>query len=140
MKLTKIIAILMALITLTFISAYILPAAYTNADSGKNISRVVSYSTITDSSKITYICPMHPEVISDKPGQCPKCGMDLVLKQKEEKEQGMNCMDTEKCRQMGCNMDHCKGNSGGRNGQCPMMKEHNSNEHSGCKSNCCGNK
>ncbi len=28
----------------------------------------------------TYICPMHPDVVSDKPGQCPKCGMALVLK------------------------------------------------------------
>lgn len=27
-----------------------------------------------------YICPMHPEVVSDKPGQCLKCHMDLVLK------------------------------------------------------------
>ena len=27
----------------------------------------------------TYTCPMHPEVISDKPGRCPKCGMALVL-------------------------------------------------------------
>ncbi len=25
-----------------------------------------------------YTCPMHPEVRSDKPGQCPKCGMALV--------------------------------------------------------------
>lgn len=25
-----------------------------------------------------YSCPMHPEVISDKPGKCPKCGMDLI--------------------------------------------------------------
>jgi len=27
-----------------------------------------------------YTCPMHPEVHSDKPGNCPKCGMALVLK------------------------------------------------------------
>ena len=25
-----------------------------------------------------YVCPMHPEVVSDEPGSCPKCGMDLV--------------------------------------------------------------
>ena len=25
-----------------------------------------------------YTCPMHPEVTSDKPGRCPKCGMKLV--------------------------------------------------------------
>lgn len=26
----------------------------------------------------TYTCPMHPDVQQDKPGRCPKCGMDLV--------------------------------------------------------------
>src|SRR5262249_42870354 len=25
----------------------------------------------------TYTCPMHPEVVSDHPGSCPKCGMAL---------------------------------------------------------------
>ncbi|MEQ1586122.1 MAG: efflux RND transporter periplasmic adaptor subunit [Cyclobacteriaceae bacterium] len=28
----------------------------------------------------TYICPMHPTVVSDKPGVCPVCAMDLVRK------------------------------------------------------------
>jgi Cu+-exporting ATPase len=28
-------------------------------------------------SGATYTCPMHPEVQSDKPGPCPKCGMAL---------------------------------------------------------------
>ncbi len=26
----------------------------------------------------TYTCPMHPQIIRDKPGTCPICGMDLV--------------------------------------------------------------
>ena len=26
---------------------------------------------------VIYQCPMHPEEVSNKPGQCSKCGMDL---------------------------------------------------------------
>jgi Cu(I)/Ag(I) efflux system membrane fusion protein len=32
-----------------------------------------------------YYCPMHPDYTSNKPGSCPICGMDLVLKEKNEK-------------------------------------------------------
>jgi len=41
---------------------------------------------ITGGNKV-YTCPMHPEVQSDQPGTCPKCGMDLVehVKHKETK-------------------------------------------------------
>ncbi len=34
----------------------------------------------------TYVCPMHPDQVSDKPGKCSKCGMALVEK-KEAKEE-----------------------------------------------------
>ncbi|WP_428068530.1 heavy metal translocating P-type ATPase [Chryseobacterium gambrini] len=34
-----------------------------------------------------YTCPMHPEIIRDKPGDCPICGMDLVrMPDKNEEE------------------------------------------------------
>ena len=28
----------------------------------------------------TYTCPMHPEVVQNTPGTCPKCGMRLTHK------------------------------------------------------------
>ena len=31
-----------------------------------------------------YTCPMHPEVVSDNPGKCPKCGMALVIKDEKK--------------------------------------------------------
>ena len=35
-------------------------------------------------AKEQYTCPMHPHYISDKPGNCPICGMDLVLVSEED--------------------------------------------------------
>ena len=34
-------------------------------------------------SAAVYTCPMHPEVTSSEPGECPKCGMALVERRKE---------------------------------------------------------
>lgn len=36
-----------------------------------------------------YVCPMHPEVTSDHPGICPKCGMGLIrMKHHKHKQAG----------------------------------------------------
>ncbi len=34
-------------------------------------------SVMLSNRETQYFCPMHPEVVQDKPGSCPKCGMDL---------------------------------------------------------------
>lgn len=50
---------------------------------------VLAACTPTDSAHEhtdTYTCPMHPTVVSDKPGTCPVCGMDLVRKARPGEE------------------------------------------------------
>jgi hypothetical protein len=40
-----------------------------------------SEQSAANSQKATqYTCPMHPELVKDAPGDCPKCGMKLVKK------------------------------------------------------------
>jgi Cu+-exporting ATPase len=39
--------------------------------------RVSEPKTSTTSAASQYTCPMHPEILSPKPGACPKCGMAL---------------------------------------------------------------
>ncbi len=36
----------------------------------------------------TYTCPMHPQIVQNKPGTCPICFMDLVLVTQSGKENG----------------------------------------------------
>ncbi len=35
--------------------------------------------------EVKYVCPMHPQIIRDAPGNCPLCGMTLVKKSVEQK-------------------------------------------------------
>lgn len=37
-------------------------------------------STQSGGQTVKYTCSMHPEVVQDKPGNCPKCGMKLIEK------------------------------------------------------------
>ncbi|WP_114822383.1 multicopper oxidase domain-containing protein [Chryseobacterium sp. KLBC 52] len=41
-------------------------------------------------AQTTYTCTMHPEIVSDKPGKCPKCGMELVEKEAQSHTQAEN--------------------------------------------------
>ena len=39
---------------------------------------VTCSSATASASSIRYTCSMHPEIVCDSPGSCPKCGMTLV--------------------------------------------------------------
>jgi heavy metal-binding protein len=51
--------------------------AQTDKDEG---SRPVPPSATQPAVLKHYTCPMHHEILQDKPGKCPKCGMTLVEK------------------------------------------------------------
>ena len=43
-------------------------------------------------STTKYTCTMHPEVVMNKPGKCPKCGMALVPMKKKKSAKPMGDM------------------------------------------------
>jgi len=57
------------------------PATATRPDDPMRVhdmSRMNMSAATSQPSEPRYTCSMHPEVVSDKPGSCPKCGMKLV--------------------------------------------------------------
>jgi Cu(I)/Ag(I) efflux system membrane fusion protein len=51
----------------------------TDNDKGKKAERVPA---------VKYTCPMHPFIVSDRPGACPICGMSLVPKESKASQGG----------------------------------------------------
>ena len=51
-----------------------------NGSSQKDTSAQTNQAAQKDAKTVQYTCSMHPEVLQDKPGDCPKCGMKLVEK------------------------------------------------------------
>jgi hypothetical protein len=50
----------------------------------KDVRAAVEVRVGEPAAKAQYTCPMHPEVVSDKAGKCPKCGMTLTPKANEK--------------------------------------------------------
>ena len=53
-------------------------APYLDAPPDKTLGLVAEMDFQAPEGAIEYFCPMHLEVVSDKPGKCPKCAMKLM--------------------------------------------------------------
>lgn len=92
---------------LTFILAAMLTlmpwgkASYAMAGCGENSGCGMSHAQsqpapAPQSQAGQYTCPMHPEVVSNQPGKCPKCGMALVkVRGKNGNDQGTDDMNAQ---------------------------------------------
>ncbi|PKB16136.1 heavy metal-binding domain-containing protein [Flavobacterium sp. 5] len=81
-------------------------------------AQTTTTTTKKEVQKTMYTCSMHPKVMSDKKGKCPKCGMDLVeSKEKVNKTTVKETKTTTAAKsKYVCTMD---GSTSDKPGKCP---------------------
>jgi FtsP/CotA-like multicopper oxidase with cupredoxin domain len=59
-------------------------APFLEAAPDKTLSFVAEMDMGVPEGPVVYVCPMHPEVVSDEAGSCPQCGMKLLAQSAAE--------------------------------------------------------
>jgi hypothetical protein len=79
MKRTLMVLGIVAVFALAYGAFFLEPVeAGCGEGSGCGMSHLSQQQSTAPAAKAgKYTCPMHPEVVSDTPGKCPKCGMNL---------------------------------------------------------------
>lgn len=69
----------------TLKTAFIICTAFLITSCGSNQQQaIIEQTNIQATEAAAYACPMHPDVVSNQPGSCSKCGMDLVKQEKKQ--------------------------------------------------------
>jgi FtsP/CotA-like multicopper oxidase with cupredoxin domain len=55
-------------------------ASLVAAEPDKTLAFVAEMDFEEPDGPVVYACPMHPDVVQDEPGRCPRCGMTLLAK------------------------------------------------------------
>jgi hypothetical protein len=71
---------------ISFLTALLIGFVFNSFPSQMNAQTPSKDTATEQQAGKKYTCTMHPEVIMDKPGKCPKCGMALV--EKTDSKQG----------------------------------------------------
>ena len=66
--------------TIVIVANLILTLAFGACSSKEQDTQGQAQAAKTEPAREYYTCPMHPSVVSDRPGACPVCGMALVKK------------------------------------------------------------
>lgn len=64
-----------------------------NTQKNENKKNIPCVDESCELDTIFYTCPMHPEIIRDEPGDCPKCGMHLEAMTVETEEKNEELID-----------------------------------------------
>lgn len=83
----RILTIVVILATGVFLGRYLWPAQKPAAPLEETAANERVDATAGHAqAEAPYVCPMHPDVVSDKPGTCPVCGMALVQARQIEQD------------------------------------------------------